>query len=80
MSTLRWPILQHKQGIQLCYGAYYDTKQHFVIQISLGFRKMSPSNLFPIKFWKFLAISFGWSYYDSKLLKMAQKYYKSPLL
>ena len=35
---------------------------------------MSPSNLFPIKFWKFLAISFGWGCYDSKLLKIFISY------
>ena len=25
MSTLGVAIIQHKQGIQLCYGSYYDT-------------------------------------------------------
>ena len=40
---------------------------------------MSPSHLFSIKFWKLLAISFGWGCYDSKLLKMTQNYFKSPL-
>ena len=33
MSTLRGPIIQHKQGIQLRYGGYYDTKQHIIIPI-----------------------------------------------
>ena len=26
MCTPRGPIMQHKQGIQLRYGGYYDTK------------------------------------------------------
>ena len=40
---------------------------------------MSPNNLFPIKFWRFMAISFGWGCYNWKLLKMTQNYYQSPL-
>ena len=40
---------------------------------------MFVSNLFPVKFWIFLAISFEWGSYDSKLLKITQNYYKSPL-
>ena len=39
---------------------------------------MSPSNLFPIKFWKFLAVSFGSGYYDSKTIKNDSKIFKSP--
>ena len=30
-------------------------------------------NLFLIKFWKFLVISFGWGWYDSKIIKNALK-------
>ena len=35
---------------------------------------VSLSDLFIIKFWKFLAISFGWDCYDSKLLKIILSY------
>ena len=40
---------------------------------------MSSSNLFPIKFWKLLTISFGWGCYDPILLMMIQNYYNSSL-
>ena len=38
---------------------------------------MSLSTLFPIKFWKFLAISFGWDSYDPKLLKAIEVTFQS---
>ena len=38
---------------------------------------MSPSNLFSIKFWKFLAVFFVWGCYDWKLLMMTQNFNKS---
>ena len=38
MSTLRGPLIERKQGIQLCNGGYYDTKEHFTIPIFLEFQ------------------------------------------
>ena len=47
---LNWK--KQKQGIQLCYDVYNETKQHFEIPIYFCFL----SNLFLIKFWKFLVL------------------------
>ena len=48
-----------KQGIQLCYGAYNQTKQHFEVPVCFWFQWMSLSNLFLMKFWKFLVLYLG---------------------
>ena len=41
---LNWK--KHKQGIQLCYSTYNQTKQHFKIPICFLFQRMSLRNLF----------------------------------
>ena len=66
MSRLRGTTIQHKQGIQLCYsGCLMIPSNTSQFQYFWDFNKwMSPSNLFLVKFLKFLAISFGWGCYD----------------
>ena len=40
MSTVRGPIIQHKQGIQLCYGGYYEKPSNILqFQYFWGFSK-----------------------------------------
>ena len=52
-------LLNWKKHKQLCYGAYNQTRQHFGVLICFWFQWMSLSNLFLIKFWKFLDLYLG---------------------
>ena len=54
-------LKKHKQQIQLCYVVYNETKYHFEIPICFWFQWMSLSNLFLIKFLKFLVLGL-WLY------------------
>ena len=56
---LNWK--KHKQQIQLCYCVYNETKYHFEIPICFWFQWMSLSNLFLIKFLKFVVLGL-WLY------------------
>ena len=75
-STLRGPIIQHKQGIQLCYGGLWYQTALYNSSIFWDFNKCLWEIFFQLSFEKFwLSISSGWGCCDSKL-KMTQK---SPL-
>ena len=37
-STLREPKMQHKQGVNLCYGGYFETRKNFTIPLFWGFQ------------------------------------------
>ena len=58
-SAPRLLMKKHKQGIQLCYGVYSETKQHFPIWV--WFQWMSLSNLFLrlLNLRKFLVLYLG---------------------
>ena len=54
-----WIGKKHKQGIQLSYGVFNETKQLFEILICFWCQWKPLSNLFLIKFWKFLVLYLG---------------------
>ena len=70
---------KHKQEIQLCYGAYNETKKHFEIPICFWFQWISLRNLFLIKFWKISGFIFGLWFYVYDFWFHDTNDFKSPL-
>ena len=56
---LNWK--KYKQGIQLCYGVYNETKRHFEIPIYFVFNECPLSDVFLIEIGKFLVLYLGCS-------------------
>ena len=67
MSILRGPIIQHKQGIELCYGGQVTLNYSNIFGISINVSQFSQ-----------LGLENFWLYIFSRLLKITQTYYKSP--